>query len=133
MSDFTPDEIAQILQAAELLREKGSSQKINVRQFCEEAGISRKNAYKHKNRHSPETVEARIASLRKANEALEAQLKLAMMQAEKADVYKKLFDLSVLIRLEAKKNNFRLTERRRQLIDEFNKTAGSNGIKLLNY
>ena len=133
MSDFTPDEIAQILQTAELLREKGSSQKINVQQFCEEAGISRKNAYKHKNNHSPETVEAKIASLEKAKEALEDQLKLAMMQAEKADVYKRLFDLSVLIRLEAKKNNFRLTERRRQLIDEFNKIAGSHGIKLLNY
>ena len=133
MSTYTKEEIALVLQIAELLKTKGSSLKINVSQFCKEANISRKNAYKHKNRHSPETVEARIASLEKTNEALEAQLKLAMMQAEKADVYKKLFDLSVLIRLEAKKNNFRLTERRRQLIDEFNKTAGSNGIKLLNY
>jgi hypothetical protein len=129
MSDFTPDEIAQILQTAELLREKGSSQKINVQQFCEEAGISRKNAYKHKNHHSPEAVEAQIASLEKANEALEAQLKLAMMQAEQADVYKKLFDLAVRIRVEGKKNE----QRRRQLIDEFNSIAGSHGIKLLNY
>jgi len=129
MSDFTPDEIAQILQTAELLREKGSSQKINVQQFCEEAGISRKNAYKHKNNHSPEVVEAQIASLEKANEALEAQLKLAMMQAEQADVYKRLFDLAVRIRVEGKKNE----QRRRQLIDEFNKIAGSHGIKLLNY
>jgi len=129
MSDFTSDEIAQILQTAKLLREKGSSQKINVQQFCEEAGISRKNAYKHKNNHSPEAVEAQIASLEKANEALEAQLKLAMMQAEQADVYKKLFDLAVRIRVEGKKNE----QRRRQLIDEFNKIAGSHGINLLNY
>lgn len=133
MSDFTPDEIAQILQTAELLREKGSSQKINVQQFCEEAGISRKNAYKHKNHRSVEAIEAKIAILEQAKETAEERLKLAMMQAKMADVYKKLFDLSVLIRQEAKKNNFRLTERRRQLIDEFNKIAGAHGIKLLNY
>jgi hypothetical protein len=129
MSDFTPDEIAQILKTAELLRDKGSSQKINVQQFCEEAGISRKNAYKHKNNRSQEAVDAKIVSLEKANEALEAQLKLAMMQAEQADVYKRLFDLAVKIRVEGKKNE----QRRRQLIDEFNKIAGSHGIKLLNY
>jgi hypothetical protein len=133
MSDFTSDEIAQILQAAELLKEKGSSQKINVQRFCEEAGISRKNAYKHKNNRSPEAIKETIASLQKVKETLEEQLRLAMMQAEQADVYKRLFDLSVAIRVENKKNNDRVTERRRQLIDEFNNIAGSHGIKLLSY
>jgi hypothetical protein len=133
MSNFTPDEIAQTLQTAELLKEKGSSQKINVQQFCEEAGISRKNAYKHKNNRSPEAFQEVIDSLQQAKETAEEQLKLALKLAEQADVYKRLFDLSVLIRLEAKKNNFRLTERRRKLIDEFNSIAGSHGINLLNY
>lgn len=134
MSDFTPDEIAQILQVAELLKEKGSSQKINVQQFCEEAGISRKNAYKHKNNRSPEAVKAKIASLEKAKGTIEEQLKLAMMQAQEADLYKYLFDLSVEIRVEdAKKNDDQPTEKLKKLIDEFNSIAGSHGINLLDY
>jgi hypothetical protein len=133
MPDFTPDEIAQILQTAELLREKGASQKINVQRFCQEAGISRKNAYKHKNNRSPEAVEKKIAVLQAAKQTAEERLKLALLQAQKADVYKRLFDLSVAIRVENKKNNNRPTERRRKLIEEFNSIASSHGIKLLNY
>ena len=48
MSTYTKKEIAAILQTAELLKRKGSSERINISQFCREAGISRKNAYKHK-------------------------------------------------------------------------------------
>ena len=133
MSDFMPDEIAQVLHTAELLKEKGSLQKINVQQFCQEAGISRKNAYKHKNNRSPAAIKEIIASLQQAKETLEERLRLAIVQAEQADVYKRLFDLSVAIRIENKKNNNKQTPRRRKLIDEFNSIAGSHGINLLNY
>ena len=133
MADFTPEEIAQILQTAELLRAKGATQKINIQQFCNEAGISRKNAYKHKNNRSPEKLNETIAELQKAKTSVEEQLRLALLQAEQADVYKRLFDLSVAIRVEAKKNKNRLTARRKKLIDEFNEIAAAHGIKLLNY
>jgi hypothetical protein len=133
MADFTPEEIAHILQAAELLRAKKSTQKINIQQFCHEAGISRKNAYKHKNNRSPEKLNETIAELQKAKTSAEEQLRLALLQAEQADVYKRLFDLSVAIRVEVKKNKNRLTVRRKKLIDEFNGIAAAHGIKLLNY
>ncbi len=45
MSTYTKEEVALVLQTAELLNKKGSSEKINISQFCREAQISRKNAY----------------------------------------------------------------------------------------
>ena len=48
MSTFSKEEISAVLHVAEILKKKGSSEKINVSRFCKEAGISRKNAYKHK-------------------------------------------------------------------------------------
>lgn len=133
MADFTSEEIAQILQTAELLRSKGSAQKINIQQFCKEAGISRKNAYKHKSNRSPGKLNETIAGLQKEKTNAEEQLKLALLQVEKADVYKRLFDLSVAIRVESKKNKNKQTAKRRKLIDEFNRIAATHGIKLLNY
>ena len=43
-------EIAYVLKAAELLKREATFPKINISRFCNEIGISRKNAYKHKNK-----------------------------------------------------------------------------------
>jgi len=48
MTTCSKEEISAVLHTAEILKRSGFSEKINVSRFCEEAGISRKNAYKHK-------------------------------------------------------------------------------------
>ncbi len=50
MPTYTSEEISAVLNSAEILHNKGATEKINISRFCKEAGISRKNAYKHKKR-----------------------------------------------------------------------------------
>lgn len=129
MSDFTHDEIAQVLKVAKLLRQKGCMQKINVQQFCEEAGISRKNAYKHKNNRATAALEKRIEKLEQLKLIAEAELKLTRMRAENADVYEHLLDLAVEMYHDIKKNDT-VTPEQEMLMDEYVRVANSHGIKL---
>ena len=73
MSDYSKKEIALVLKTAELLRKKHSSELINVSQFCKEAGISRKNAYKHKQNidFSEAAYQARVAELEQKKAEIE--------------------------------------------------------------
>jgi hypothetical protein len=129
LSDFTHDEIALILKAAELLKQKGCSQKINVQQFCEDVGISRKNAYKHKKNRATAALEKKIEKLEQRKLITEAELKLARMRAENADVYEHLLDLSVEMYHDIKKND-RVTPEQEKLMAEYARLASSHGIKL---
>jgi transcriptional regulator with XRE-family HTH domain len=129
LSDFTHDEIAQVLKVAELLKQKGCSQKINVQQFCEEAGISRKNAYKHKNNRATAALEKKIERLEQLKLITEAEFKLARMRAENADVYEHLLDLAVEMYHDIKKNDT-VTPEQERLMDEYVRVANSHGIKL---
>jgi len=48
MPECTPEEMALILRTAEVLKKYHFSYQINISKLCQEADISRKNAYKHK-------------------------------------------------------------------------------------
>jgi hypothetical protein len=104
-------------------------QKINVQQFCEEAGISRKNAYKHKNNRATAALEKRIEKLEQLKLIAEAELKLTRMRAENADVYEHLLDLAVEMYHDIKKNDT-VTPEQEMLMDEYVRVANSHGIKL---
>jgi hypothetical protein len=130
MSEYSQEEIALILQAAAILKQHDFSQKINVSKFCREAEISRKNAYKHKQqfdfaRHSRDQQlqqqEALIAQLQE-------QLKLVERRAEDADLYWELRQILVALNADYKKKGPGQTRKRRQLINAYNRIAGSRGL-----
>jgi ACT domain-containing protein len=130
MSTFTKEEIAAVLKTAELLNQKGSSEKINISQFCREAGISRKNAYKHK-RHlelSQDGLKEKLAQLEKKKIELEQMLELAETRAQQADLYSECLAFLRQYNLNKKK-----TRRQRELIESYNKLALSHGLKPLDF
>jgi len=86
MADYTKEEIAAVLYVSEILKKKKSGEKINVSAFCEEAGISRKNAYKHKNSHAPEKQKEKLNELINEMEETAKKLELAEKQANEADL-----------------------------------------------
>ena len=106
MATYSRQEIALVLHAAETLNQKGSSQKINVSTFCHEAGISRKNAYKHKNSIdlSHNVVEQQMQQLELDNQQLREKLKLAEARAAEADLYSELRNILVAMHDDIKKN-----------------------------
>jgi DNA primase large subunit len=106
MATYSKQEIALVLQAAETLNQKGSSQKINVSTFCREAGISRKNAYKHKNNIdlSQNILEEQMQQLELDNQQLREKLKLAEARAGEADLYSELRNILVALHDDIKKN-----------------------------
>jgi hypothetical protein len=130
MSHYSKQEIAAVLQAAEILNQKGASEKINISQFCREAAISRKNAYKHKHNidNSQDSLKARLAQLEQQNIQLEQQLKLAQLKARDADLYNDC--LGFLREYNLNKKN---PKRQRQLIESYNKLARSHGLKPLDF
>jgi cell shape-determining protein MreC len=97
MAIYTKQEIAVVLQAAETLNQKGSSQKIKVSTFCREAGISRKNAYKHKNNidSSQRHREQKFQQLELDNQQLREKLGLAEARAGEADLHSELRQILV--------------------------------------
>ena len=92
MAIYDKQQIAIVLKAAETLNQQGSSQRINVSTFCGEAGISRKNAYKHKNNIdlSQDALEGKVRQLELDNQQLREKLKLALARATEADLHSEL-------------------------------------------
>lgn len=51
MEKLSPEEVAVLIRARRLLREKGLSPDVDVKTICEHAGISRKTGYEWEKRH----------------------------------------------------------------------------------
>ena len=135
MSHFTKEEIAAILHAAEILSKKGSAEKINISRFCQEVGISRKNAYKHKKNItiSPRMLEEKIKRLEKEKEAIQEKLKHAEKRAQDADIYWELRNILVALNKDIKKNGPGWTPERQKLTDRYNSIMISLGQKPHNF
>jgi hypothetical protein len=135
MTTYTKEEIALILQAAKLLKEKGSSQKINISTLCREAGISRKNAYKHKKRItiSLDSLEEKIQQLEKQNKQIQDKLKHSEVRAREADLNWELRNILVALNDDIKKNGEGWTAERQKLIDSYNNIGSLLGLEPLNF
>lgn len=133
MSQYTRAEIAQVLQTAELLNHKDSGEKINISRFCQEAGISRKNAYKHKknDQQAQNGLTEQIALLEREKAELAAKLQLSEARAHEVDVYRGCNEVLVSA-IKHNKKNFTGTKQQRQLIAAYNKIASLQGLELLN-
>ena len=131
MSEYTKEDISAILHTAELLNKKGSVQKINISEFCKEAGISRKNAYKHKNNIeiSESTYQERIAKLEEDKSQIEQKLELAEARASEADLHSNCREFLKQYLRDNKKN----PRRRKELINNYNRVAVSHGLEPLNF
>lgn len=134
MAKFSKEEIALVLQAAEILNKKGSNAKINISQFCREAGISRKNAYKHKKNteDSQATLKEQIEVIAKEKAQVEDKLKLAETRANEVDLYSGCNEVLVKA-IKHNKKNLNGTKRQKQLIEAYNKIAESHGLEPLNF
>jgi hypothetical protein len=102
------EEIAQVLKAAEFLKSKGSTIKLNVSAFCQEIGLSRKNAYK--DNEKIRLLETRLAEAEKHE-------KLRLVLCDLVDDYQK------------KEPGW--TPRRQRLLDESNRISASLGLEPL--
>jgi|GEM_PF-2082072 len=133
MADYTKEEIALILQAAEILKKNHSSLKINVSAFCQEAVISRKNAYKHKKKFdfSVSSREEKIKELEAVIEQLEHKLQLAELRAADADLYWELRNILVALNHDYKKKGPGQTPQRLRLIAAYNKISNLLGLESL--
>jgi hypothetical protein len=133
MADYTHEEIALILQAAEILKNNQSSLKINVSAFCEEADISRKNAYKHKKKFdfSVKSREEKIKELERIIEQLEHKRQLAELRAQDADLYWELRNILVALNQDYKKKGPGQTAARLKLIAAYNKISSLLGLESL--
>ncbi|UCF13400.1 MAG: hypothetical protein JSW06_03865 [Thermoplasmatales archaeon] len=133
MSVYTKEDISAVLHTAELLNKKGSGQKINVSEFCLEAGISRKNAYKHKNNInvSVDSLEDKVRELENEKEQIEHKLVLAENRAREADLYWQCRCILVELNRDYKKNGPGRTKRRLELIETYNKIGDSLGFEPL--
>lgn len=133
MSDYTKEEISEILRMAEILKKKGSGQKLNISAFCKEAGISRKNAYKHKKKIDPslEASEQKIRHLEHEKEDLEHKLHHAEKRAREADLFWQCRCILVELNRDYKKKGPGRTPRRLKLIDDYNKISSLLGFEPL--
>ena len=122
MATYSKQQIALVLHAAETLNQNGSSQNINVSRFCREAGISRKNAYKHKNNIdlSQAALEQQMQQLESDNQQLREQLKLAEARATEADLHSELRQILVDLHDDIKKNETGSIARRQSRITSSN-------------
>lgn len=135
MSTLTKEEISAILHAAEILQRKGFSEKINVSRFCEEVGISRKNAYKHKKNInvSVDSLEKRVHELEQEKQKINSKLEHAEKRAHEADLYWEMRNILVALNNDTKKNGPDWTEKRQKLTDDYNKISVSLGLEPLNF
>jgi hypothetical protein len=136
MSNYTSEEIAAILSSAELLQQKGAARKINISEFCKDAGISRKNAYKHKKK-----IDKEIQKLKEKNRHLEKEchqikqkLILAEQRAGESDLYSGVREvLFEAIKYNYEKKNLIGTTEQKKLIKDYNKIADSHGLERLDF
>ena len=133
MPTCTKQEVAAILHAAEILQRKGFSEKINVSRFCEEAGISRKNAYKHKKNINVtvDSLEQKIHASEQQKEQIQSKLKHAEKRAREADLYWELRNILVALNNDRKKNGPDWTVKRQELIDNYNNISTLLGLEPL--
>jgi len=131
MADYTKEEIAAVLYASEILNKKQSGEKINISAFCQEAGISRKNAYKHKNKLAPEKQKEQLEELIKQLEETAKKLEHAEQQAKEADLNWQCRNILVELNADYKKNGSGKTPRRLKLIENYNKISNLLGLKPL--
>ena len=133
MSQYTKEDISAVLHAAEILNKNNSGQKINISQFCKEAGISRKNAYKHKNKIniSVAGLEQQIQQLEAAKEQIEQQLEQAQLRAREADLYWECRSILVALNRDNKKKGQGQTKKHRQLIADYNRISSLLGFEPL--
>ena len=131
MADYTKEEIAAVLYVSEILNKKKSGEKINVSAFCEEAGISRKNAYKHKNSHAPEKQKEKLNELINEMEETAKKLELAEKQANEADLNWQCRNILVELNDDYKKNGPGKTPRRLKLIENYNRISNLLGLEPL--
>ena len=131
MSTFSKEEIAAVLHAAEILKQKGSDEKINVSQFCREAGISRKNAYKHKKNIYPDasSLEEKVRRIEQEKAEIESKLAHAEKRAHEADLYWELRNILVALNRDIKKNGPVRTRKQQQLTDEYNRISALLGLE----
>jgi hypothetical protein len=135
MTRCSKEEISAILHVAEILQRKGLSDKINVSRFCEEVGISRKNAYKHKKNIniSVDSLEKRIHELEQEKQKITHKLEHAEKRAREADLYWEMRNILVALNNDTKKNGPGWTEKRQKLTDEYNKISVSLGLEPHNF
>jgi hypothetical protein len=135
LSKFTKEEISAILRAAEVLKKKESSEKINVSRFCKEAGISRKNAYKHKKKIniSVDSLEEKNRELEHERARLHEKLKSAEQRAREADLFWECRNILVALNNDIKKNGPGRTPERQKLTERYNSIMISLGKKPHNF
>ena len=135
MPTFSKEEISAILHAAEILSKKDSSEKINISRFCKEAGISRKNAYKHKKNIdiSIPSFEEKIQQLEQEKSETENKLFHAEKRAREADLYWELRNILVAFNRDTKKNGLVRNPKQQQLSDEYNRISSLLGLEPHNF
>lgn len=105
MLTYDKAEVSVVLHAAEILRKYQTKIQINVSQFCEQIGISRKNAYKHKNKNELENQQLKQENeqLKLENTELKKQLKQNDDKGKDADLYKDCLDILTALNEDKKK------------------------------
>jgi ABC-type Fe3+/spermidine/putrescine transport system ATPase subunit len=132
-STWTPADIAHVLKTAELLNQKGSAQKLNVAALCEEIGISRKNAYKHKKHHEhvqSDTQKQRQALAAQHNSDVE-KIRLLEERLEQADLHEKLRLVMRELIIDLQKKDLGSRPKRQKLIEKCNQLSTFLGQKPL--
>jgi len=131
ISIWTPDEIAHVLKAAELLNQKDSAQKLNVAALCEEMGISRKNAYKHKKNHEQvqSGTQKQLQELAAQHNSDAEKVRLLETRLEQADLHEKLRLVMRELIIDYQKKEPDPTHKRQGLIAEYSRLSTSLGQK----
>jgi len=135
MPECTPEEMALILRTAEVLKKYHFSHQINISKLCQEADISRKNAYKHKKKFdfSLRTRDQNIRCLEQIVAQLQEKLKNAELRAQEADLYWELRNVLVALNNDDKKKSgpdAQAPKAYRRLQQRF-KLSGSRAAELL--
>jgi len=131
ISIWAPDEIAQVLKTAELLKQKDSAQTLNVAALCEEIGISRKNAYKHKKSHAhvESSVQQQLQEIQAQHDADVEKIRLLEERLEQADLHEKLRLVMRELIIDYQKKEPDPTHKRQRLTEKYNQLSTSLGQK----
>ena len=132
-SSWTADEIAHVLKTAELLKQKGSAQKLNVAALCDEIGISRKNAYKHKNNHeyTESDLQQQLQELETQHDCDAQKIRLLEERLAEADLHDKLRLVMRELIIDLQKKDAGSKRRRQKLIEKYNRLSASLGQRPL--
>jgi len=131
---WSAEEIAQVLKTAEILHRKGATHKLNIRAFCQEIGLSRKNAYKHKRRFDQESASLRqqLADLQSLHSSDGEKIRLLELRLAEAEKQEKLRLVLRDLVQDYQKKEPSWTRKRQRLLDESNRISASLGLEPLN-